>query len=184
MTLPTETLYLYDASATPIWTLRLNQIYLARHLHLTHPSCQLCYSRPSVELFLNLAWAALSILLVGGWIWSIREGHTEFQWTTCVALVLLLVLLFPAISMTDDRVAMSTPVELEHMMRASEAPHGQLAIIGLFGLLAAIVLVILNLASPLFYSRMRPRVFAETLLAGLIRAVGVRPPPVSGLFAH
>ncbi|HEV2708826.1 MAG TPA: hypothetical protein VGU67_01325 [Edaphobacter sp.] len=137
-----------------------------------------------MELFLNLAWAILSILLLGGWIWSIRKGHTEFEWTTCVALVLLLVLLFPAISMTDDRVAMSTPVELEHMMRASETPHGQVAILGLFGLLAAFVLVILNMASPLFYSRMRPRVFAETLLAGLIRAVGVRPPPVSGLFAH
>lgn len=137
-----------------------------------------------MELFLNLAWATLSILLVGGWIWSIREGHTEFEWTTCIALVLLLVLLFPAISMTDDRVAMSTPIELEHMVRASEAPLGHTAVLGLFSLLGAIVLVILNMAAPLFYSRIRTRVFAETLLAGFIRAVGVRPPPVSGLFAH
>jgi hypothetical protein len=137
-----------------------------------------------VELFLNLAWAALSILLVGGWIWSIRKGHTEFHWTTCVALALLLVLLFPAISMTDDRVAMSTPVELEHMMRSSEAPLGQVAVLGLFSLLGAIVLVVLNMASPMFYSRIRTRVFAETLLAEFIRAVGVRPPPVAGLFAH
>lgn len=137
-----------------------------------------------MELFLNLAWATLCILLVGGWIWSIRKGHTEFRWTTCIALALLLVLLFPAISMTDDRVAMSTPVEIEHMMRASEAPLGQVAVVGLFGLLAAIVLVILSVASPLFYSRIRTRLFAEMLLAGFIRAVGVRPPPVSGLFAY
>ena len=45
-----------------------------------------------MELFLNLAWAALSIFLVVGWVWSIRKGHIEFQWTTLVALMLLLVL--------------------------------------------------------------------------------------------
>ena len=137
-----------------------------------------------MELFLNLAWAALSILLIAGWVWAIRKRHTEFQWTTLVALALLLVLLFPAISMTDDRVAMSTPIELEHMMRSSEAALGQVAVLGLFSLLGAIVLVVLNMAAPLFYSRIRARVFAETLLAGFIRAVGVRPPPVTGLFAY
>ena len=136
-----------------------------------------------MELFLNLAWAALSIFLVVGWVWAIRKGHTEFRWTTLVALALLLVLLFPAISMTDDRVAMSTPVELEHMMRASEAHHGQIAVLGLFSLLCAIVLVLLNMAAPLFYSRLRPRVFAARLLAGFIRACGVRPPPVAGLLS-
>ncbi|MDW5265681.1 MULTISPECIES: hypothetical protein [Acidobacteriaceae] len=136
-----------------------------------------------MELFLNLAWAALSIFLISGWVWAIRKGHAEFEWTTLVALLLLLVLLFPAISMTDDRVAMSTPSELEHMMRSSEAPLGQIAVLGLFSLLGAIVLVVLNMAAPLFYSRLRPRIFAEKLLTGLIRAVGVRPPPVAGLFA-
>lgn len=134
-----------------------------------------------MELFLNLAWAALSLFLVVGWVWSIRKGHTEFQWTTLVALLVLLVLLFPAISMTDDRVAMSTPVELEHMMRASEAHHGQIAVLGLFSLLGAIVLILLNLAAPLFDSRLRTSVFAARLLAGFIRACGVRPPPVAGL---
>ena len=136
-----------------------------------------------MELFLNLAWAALSLFLVVGWVWAIRKGHTEFQWTTLVALLLLLVLLFPAISMTDDRVAMSTPIELDHMMRASEAPHGQIAVPGLFSLLGVIFLVLLNMAAPLFYSRLRPRIFAERLLAGFIRAFGVRPPPVAGLLS-
>ena len=152
----------------------------------TAPLCgvaaiRLCYSSPRVELFLNLAWAALSIFLVAGWVWSIRKGHTEFEWTTLVALLLLLVLLFPAISMTDDRMAMSTPVELEHMMRASEGHHSQIAVLGLFSLLGAIFLVLLKLAAPLFYLRLRPRDFAERLLAGFIRAFGVRPPPVAGL---
>ncbi len=136
-----------------------------------------------MELFLNFVWAALSLFLVVGWVWSIRKGHTEFRWTTLVALMLLLVLLFPAISMTDDRVAMSTPVELEHMMRASEAHHGQIAVLGLFSLLGAIFLVLLKMAVPLFYSRLRTRDFAEKLLAGFIRALGLRPPPVAGLLS-
>ena len=144
----------------------------------------LCYSLPRVELFLNLAWVAISVLLVAGWTWSIRKGHTQFQWTTLIALVLLLVLLFPAISMTDDRVAMSTPAELDHMMRCSEAPLGQVALLGLFGLFATILLVVMNMAAPRFYCRVRTRVFAETLLAGFIRAFGVRPPPAVGLFAR
>ncbi|MEO6909666.1 MAG: hypothetical protein ABI158_01930 [Edaphobacter sp.] len=137
-----------------------------------------------MELFLNLSWVAVSILLIAGWIWSIRKGHTQFEWTTLVALALLLVLLFPAISMTDDRVAMSTPIRLEHMMSSSEAPLGQAIIPGLFGLLAAVMLVILNMAAPSFYSRVRTRVFAEMLLAGFIRAFGIRPPPAAALFAR
>ena len=139
---------------------------------------------PSVELFLNLAWATISILLIAGWVWSIRKGHTEFQWTTIVALALLLVLLFPAISMTDDRVAMSTPVRMEHVMASIEAPLAQAILPGLFGLLAAFLLVILNMAALSLYSRVRTRVFAEMLLAGFIPALGVRPPPASALFAR
>lgn len=117
-------------------------------------------------------------------MWSIRKGHSQFQWTTLVALCLLLVLLFPAISMTDDRVAMNRPIESEHMMRCSEAPLGQAVLPGLFGLFAAIVLIVLNMAASCLYCRIRPRVFATTLLTGLIRAFGVRPPPFAEIFAY
>lgn len=152
--------------------------------HSACPFVRLCYPLPSVELFLNLAWAALSFLLIAGWIWSICKGHTQFQWTTVIALAMLLVLLFPAISVTDDRVAMTTPIELEHMMRCSESPLGHVAVLGLVGLFATIVLIVLNIAPPRFNSRVRTRVFAEKLLAGFIRAFGVRPPPAVALFAH
>ena len=129
-----------------------------------------------MELFLNLAWLGTSVLLIACWVRSIRRGDARFQWATFIALALLLVLLFPAISMTDDRVAMTAPIELEHMLRCSEAPlHA--AVIGIFGMFATLLLVILNMAAPRFYSRVRTRVFAEALLAGFIRAIGVRPPP-------
>ena len=148
------------------------------------PRALLCYPRRSVELFLNLVWLATSSVLVAGWIWSIRKGHIEFEWTTLIALALLVVILFPVISMTDDLAVMSAPAEVEHMLRRSEAPLAPVTFLGILGALAAIVLIVLNMAAPRFYSRIRTRVFAATLLAGLIRACGVRPPPAAALLAR
>lgn len=136
-----------------------------------------------VELFLNLAWALLCILLVAGWVWSIHKGYTKFQWTSLVALALLLVLLFPVISMTDDRMAMSAPVEFEHVLRRNDAPLSPVTLLGLFNLFAAIMLVILCMTTFHCYARIRTRVFAERLLAGFMRALGVRPPPAAAFFA-
>lgn len=138
----------------------------------------MCYSQPRVELILNLAWVAVCILLIGTWICSIRAGSTQFEWTTLIAFALLLVLLFPVISMTDDLVAMSTPAEVEHMLRRSEAPLTPIALSGLLSIFAVVVLVVLNLTAPLFsFFRIRARVFALTFLTGFIGACGVRPPP-------
>lgn len=144
----------------------------------------MCYSRLRVELFLNLVWMAVSISLVAGWIWSIRKGHIEFEWVTLIAIVLLIVILFPAISMTDDLVAMNMPAEVEHVMRRSEAPLTPVAVLGLLGAFAAMMLVLISMAAPRFYSQTRTRVFAATLLAGFIRAFGVRPPPAAILAAY
>ncbi len=133
-----------------------------------------------MELLLNLVWVATSILLIARWIWSIREGRTEFAWTKLLALALLLVLLFPVISMTDDLVAMSTPAEVEHMMRRGEASVALVAVGGLLGGFAAIALMVLSLGAPLFCTfRIRARVFVVTQLAGFIRSCGVRPPPAA-----
>lgn len=137
-----------------------------------------------MELFLNLMWLTTSILLLAGWIWSIHKGYIEFEWTTFIALALLIVILFPAISMTDDMVVMKAPAEIEHMLRSSERPLAPVAILGFLSAFAAIGLSILKAAAPFFYSRIRPHVFATALLAGFIRAFGVRPPPAATLLAR
>jgi hypothetical protein len=126
---------------------------------------------------------ATSIFLIAGWIWSIRKGHIEFEWTAVIALALLIVVLFPAISMTDDLMAMNVPAEAEHMMRRSEAPLAPAPVLGLLSIFAAIALVVLKMTAPRLYCRMSAGVFAAKLLNGLIRAVGVRPPPATLLFA-
>ena len=47
--------------------------------------------------------------------------HTD-KWSTLAALALLLVLLLPVISMTDDLVAMAAPLEDDHPVRRGEMP--------------------------------------------------------------
>lgn len=126
---------------------------------------------------------ATSIFLIAGWIWSIRKGHIEFEWTAVIAIALLIMVLFPAISMTDDLMAMNVPAEAEHMMRRSEAPLAPSPVLGLLSVFAAIALVVLKMTAPRLYCRISARVFAATLLDGLIRAVGVRPPPQGFSFA-
>ena len=137
-----------------------------------------------MELILNLVWLVASIFLVAAWIWSIRKGYIEFEWATLIALILLIVILFPVISMTDDMVMMRAPAEIEHIMRRSEAPLAPVAMLGLLGVLAALVLIIVSMAAPQFYSQIRSRVFAARLLDGFIRAFGVRPPPAAALLAR
>jgi hypothetical protein len=136
-----------------------------------------------VELILNLVWFATSIFLVAAWIWSIRKGYIEFEWATLIALILLIVILFPVISMTDDMVMMRAPAEIEHIMRRSEAPLASVAMLGLFGALAALVLIAVSMAAPRFYSQICSRVFVTRLLDGFIRAFGVRPPPAAAFLA-
>jgi hypothetical protein len=137
-----------------------------------------------VELFLNIVWLATSLLLVAGWLWTILEGHVHFEWTTLIALAVLIVILFPAISMTDDLVAMSAPGEVEHMMRRSEAPLAPVVMLGLLGALPAIAMVVLRVTTLPFCFRIRNWVLTTMLLDGFIRAFGVRPPPPAGLFAR
>jgi hypothetical protein len=133
-----------------------------------------------VELFLNIVWLSVSIFLVILCSHSIRQGHTQLSWSTPVALFLLLVLLFPVISMTDDLQALTGPAEVEHVMRRHhEAP----SISG--GVLDAIVLlslILVGVALPTLNSlRIRIEGYRTELLAGFIRAFGVRPPPAAAL---
>jgi hypothetical protein len=129
-----------------------------------------------VELFLNLAWLSVSMLLLTWWARSIVQGSAKAGWSAAIALGLLLVLLFPVISMTDDLVAMSTPAEVEHMLRRGEAPlHAGSVDLVHPAALISLVIPGPGLSVPHPSSVQHP--LSATLLAGFVRAVGVRPPP-------
>jgi hypothetical protein len=135
-----------------------------------------------VELFLNVVWFAVSVLLVISCVHSFRHGHTKLSLRAGIALILLLVLLFPVISMTDDLQALSAPAEVEHAMRRHhDAPSLSFGS-SLLDAIALLSLILIGIALPTISSiRVRTYGYVATLLAGFVRAIGVRPPPAADL---
>ncbi len=138
-----------------------------------------------MEIFLNLVWAVVSLLLVVCWLRSDAPERKKIEWSVVVALVLLIVLLFPAISMTDDLVAMNAPAEVEHMLRRNEAPLSHTtSVIWLIAIAAIMVLGVLSAAPrSAYFSCVGPCAFVAALRAAFVRTLGVRPPPAPAFLA-
>lgn len=81
----------------------------------------------SVELVLNLAWLTISVGLGAAFLLSRsrRKGSpvkcTYGRSTAWIAYLLLVAFLLPAISMTDDLMAMTAPADGEQVVRRYEA---------------------------------------------------------------
>jgi hypothetical protein len=78
-----------------------------------------------MELFLNSAWALLAFTIVYLWLRlgrrTVDERHLSF-----VALVMLLVILFPVISVSDDLWSIQNPAEADTCQRRDHragCPH-------------------------------------------------------------
>ncbi|MGA7653902.1 MAG: hypothetical protein WBQ52_04610 [Terracidiphilus sp.] len=70
-----------------------------------------------MEIFLNLAWAALSIYMV--WTWLRVEDGTDRR-RRIVALAVLVAILLPAISISDDLLAMQNATEIDTCVRRQQ----------------------------------------------------------------
>jgi hypothetical protein len=133
-----------------------------------------------VELLLNIVWLSVSLLIVILCAQSVRRGDTEISWSAGVALCLLLVLLFPVISMTDDLQAITAPAEVEHLMRRHhDAPLLHMGS-NMLEAVALLSLFLPGIAVPAIGSiRARTRGNVTARLDSFVRAYGVRPPPVA-----
>lgn len=70
----------------------------------------------SMELALNLVWLLLAVFIVGQWVrYTPKEGAG--RWTQIFALTMLILILFPVISVTDDLQAAQNPAEDESYLR-------------------------------------------------------------------
>lgn len=135
----------------------------------------------TVELFSNLLWLALSSLLVGFWLlhwnrWtdeSLRPGVG----VRMIAVLLLIVILLPVVSLTDDLQSCTMPAESEHLSR-----RGVFQAIGDVYLHSVAVLITgLVVLAP----APRVRTFAwlsvpaksDNASAGYLRIMDTRPPP-------
>ena len=79
-----------------------------------------------MELFLNLAGAFVAAAMVGLWLWSVPRGPKGFpdRRTQVVALALLILILFPVISVTDDLLAAENPAETDLLHRRDHEISG------------------------------------------------------------
>jgi hypothetical protein len=130
-----------------------------------------------LEIFLNIVWLCVGLALSAWWLRAVRRGDSDMRWSTLIAVCLLVLLLFPVISMTDDLVAMSAPAETEHNgVRRHDAVHA-MPVALLDGFILLSVALMGAVSSMIAISRVRRDTFAATLRAEFVRAIGVRPPP-------
>jgi hypothetical protein len=79
-----------------------------------------------VEILFNLMWLALSAgLIMGFWLTSRSRGNGKSpRATLCmqlIALALLIAILLPVVSLTDDLRACAAPTESEHLSRRGDS---------------------------------------------------------------
>jgi hypothetical protein len=69
-----------------------------------------------MELALNLAWLLLAVAMIYAWLRQAPRAAPSHR-VQMVALGLLLIILLPAISMTDDLIAAQNPAEVDCCLR-------------------------------------------------------------------
>ena len=132
-----------------------------------------------MEILFNLLWAALSIALSGLWLLG-RTRCTKSSPDTSVhlqitALAVLIVILFPVVSLTDDLLAYTAPAEAEHLVRRdlhdlAAGPTGTTAVI------LAALFAFPHAGSAILY-RTPPSMKLGTPHEKSLDILGIRPPP-------
>jgi len=108
---------------------------------------------------------------------ALRRRGSAIKWTACVALALLVVLLLPAISITDDLMASRAQAEVEHALPGDQTglpPASSAALMDAVPFYTRVLSVgpLLGIES----AQLRPRTVSTVVLTGFVRALGVRPP--------
>jgi hypothetical protein len=92
-------------------------------------------SRTGVEILLNCVWAVLGLSLISAWsahAWRTRaskpDGPLPSRSLQFTAILLLIILLFPVISLTDDIAMCTAPRDAERALRLHDPFDGALPI--------------------------------------------------------
>ena len=86
-----------------------------------------------MELLLNLAGGLVAIALICLWLWFAppTSGAGSNRKAQIVALILLILVIFPVISVTDDLLAAASPAETDVLSRRNHEFSGLLAVISI-----------------------------------------------------
>jgi hypothetical protein len=127
-----------------------------------------------MELLLNIAWAFLAIVMVGLWL-RFSPRDTPNRGIQLVALAVLLFILLPAISMTDDLLAAQNPAEIDCCLRRD---HESSAHPCDFLMVAALPLLLFSgLAAGIQYSTVPGIVAPLSSDPPALASIQNRPPP-------
>jgi hypothetical protein len=74
-----------------------------------------------MEIILNLAWAAFSLVLIGLWMRTTASNPVSRR-TQILSLAVVVLLLLPVISLSDDLMAMQGPAETDSGLRRAYHP--------------------------------------------------------------
>jgi hypothetical protein len=129
-----------------------------------------------MELVLNLAWMVLTVLMF--WLWLHRAAREDAdRWTQLAALAAAILILFPAISVTDDLAMAQNPAVTDSFQR-----KGQLRAIAHSAHHPAADMPPLFTTAPLLdlsRSVVPGNLLAPVLKAPAIDSIQSRPPPAS-----
>ena len=129
-----------------------------------------------MELTLNLVWALLAALMAALWLrHGPREGVSRPM--QLVALAVLLAILFPAISVSDDLQALNNPAEIDTSVRRTHVAANPHSILPAVVALIRPALAAWSCGAPQFAgSREAPRTSENR---PVLPEVCNRPPPAS-----
>lgn len=135
-----------------------------------------------MELFFNVVWGGISLLLGYVWLTGLFKGGADSPLPSrrvqFVALGMLILILLPVVSLTDDMHAATTPVESEHITRrahsllASDQPGDIVA------LLHTRLFFSRYLSNLQTFARLEPIEEVARPETGCSRQLAKRPPPV------
>jgi len=136
-----------------------------------------------VELLFNLLWLTLSFGLV--LFWTMRQRRRAGGLLLCstrtqiVALAMLIVILLPVVSLTDDLQACTTPAEAEHLGRRVDLHINADTCIHAASMVVAAHLAVERASRLQRLAYLHPAMMTKAPSAGYLRIAGSRPPPVA-----
>lgn len=136
--------------------------------------------KKTVEVFFNLLWLAIAALMFGVWLLRTARGSDPVRHSIgvqLIALALLIVILLPVVSLTDDLHAPALLAEADHVFRRSDFQAvGDLALHLLSVAIAAVTLLNTSPRSRTLAWLSFPTNKAASC-AGYLHILGSRPPP-------
>lgn len=141
------------------------------------------YNLIVLEALFNLLWLALSVALLCFWLWSQRRwADTSLRASTrmqIMALAILIVILFPVVSLTDDLQACTAPAEAEHLTRRGDLQSHADSPLHTAAIVVAALLSFPRASRFQTISHLSPAMEIVTPSENYLSIVGNRPPPVT-----